>query len=140
MSSDVETREVETSFGTTEVNVVECTSCEVEISVEDAYRFAIANSPPNHYFNDVDRTGYACELCADEPASFPEKAREFSMPKYEDDVEFSVLWNVVLFPVLSFPIVVDSFYSGDQFATGYFAALISTVFWMSVLFGLWLVL
>ena len=118
----VETKAIETEYGTTEIEVVECDSCGNTVGKEEAKEFTIA-----------DREGWACEYCAENgPLSFPEKVREFALPSDGDgDTLFFILFSPALLPAIT---VTGLFTPDDKFAEGYAIASLTYIIYITLFF------
>ena len=121
---------VETVYGSVEVDTVECDSCGDTILRDDAYRFRMG-PPSNKGMSSVEYNGYACEHCAEVgPASFPERAIEYTLPRDEwGDFWIYLIAAPVFFPAL----VLGALFSDDEFITGYFIAIASVTVWVAAL-------
>lgn len=122
--SKSDTHTVETRFGPTEIETVECASCETKVAKDSAVPFQMGDP--------IGTTGYACEVCADTgPAGFPEQVVEWALPrenpKDSDAPGFGVM--VVLAPFLLPLITMVGFRNGDQFVQGYAQAVVTILLW-----------
>jgi hypothetical protein len=84
------TETVQTAYGETEIEVVECDSCGTTISTEQAREFTLG-----------DREGHACEHCVDEgPISFPSRYGPLNMGKTDEGGFLRFLfWAPVVIPL-----------------------------------------
>jgi hypothetical protein len=116
----VETKTVETEYGTAEIEVVECDSCGNTVGKEEAKEFTIA-----------DRKGWACEYCAENgPLSFPEKVRKFALPSDGNaNTLFFIVSSPVLLPAMTF---VGLFSPNNQFVEGYAMASITYIIYITL--------
>ena len=114
------TKTVQTPYGDTTIEVVECDSCGAEVAKDDALEFTLG-----------DRTGWACEHCYETgPIGFPEKVIEWAMPK---DPKGASMWEYVgLFPVYCWLMLRDGFLSKDKFANGYTAGVMGSLLWLAI--------
>ena len=88
-----DTKEIQTEYGTVEVETVECDSCGNTIGKEEAYRFAMDSTAPNKRMNDAERSGYACSLCVDNgPISFPESHADIELTVTNNHV----MWFIII--------------------------------------------
>jgi hypothetical protein len=115
------TKTVQTPYGDTTIDVVECDSCGAEVAKDDALEFTLG-----------DRTGWACEHCYDNgPISFPEKVTEWTTPT--DASGRNPAAYIALYPIFVFFVALDSMYEdNDLFANGYTVGVIATLLWVAV--------
>jgi len=116
----VETKTVETEYGTAEIEVVECDSCGNTVGKEDAKEFTIA-----------DREGWACEYCAENgPLSFPDEARKFALPPDGDrDFLFWIGSSPILLPLVT---IFGLFHDDNEFENGYTMASITYIIYITL--------
>jgi len=115
---------VQTQYGEATIKTYECDSCGNRVAYENTVEFSIG-----------DRDGRACEHCEQNgPISFPERVREWALPKDGAvDNEWSVVPYTLLFPLFAPVLLIDGLHTdGDVFSSGYATALISTVVWCLV--------
>jgi hypothetical protein len=124
-----ETKTIQTVYGETEIDVVECSSCGNEIAKDEAARFAMHTETVNPRFNQAERSGYACEHCFSEgPASFPERSKERIKTLSEDG---DVLFGVLLWPFISLLILADT---NNEWEVGFGVASLGGWFWVVLTF------
>ena len=119
---------VDTPYGETTIEVVECDSCGNTVSKNDTVEFTLG-----------DRTGRACEHCYDNgPISFPERVTEWALPSDEiNGTSHGLLFHIALYP-LDAPIeIVAGFTGDDEFAQGYATGIISTLVWVGIAIGIY---
>ena len=118
--SKTETQQVETRYGSLNVETIECDSCGDTMLKEDANTFTIG-----------ERTGHACDYCVREgPISFPKRVREYVLPRDED----GVFWGYVITAPTFCPMIVSDalFFDVNEFASGYFIAIVSVILWVGI--------
>jgi len=115
------TKTVQTPYGDTTIEVVECDSCGAEVAKDDALEFTLG-----------DRKGWACEHCYETgPIGFPEKVREWTLPT--DVSGRSSAPYIALYPMFVFFVALDSMHEdNDLFANGYTVGVIATLLWVAV--------
>jgi len=126
---------IPTEYGETTIEVVECSSCGAEVAKNDAEQFTLG-----------DRSGWACEHCADTgPMSFPERARVFGLAPTPFDS--SVVGDMIWFPLEAALAVLfvprESMDRNDaqhMWLQGYTVALYGMLVWGLVILGLVVVL
>jgi len=105
---------VDTPYGETTIEVVECDSCGNTVSKDDTVEFTLG-----------DREGRACEHCYDSgPVSFPEgvlKKRDFSRRL---GISYILLFPIFLIPTLSGSI------RGDKKHSYVMLGIIATLVWV----------
>jgi len=117
--SKTETQQVETRYGSLNVETIECDSCGDTMLKEDANRFTIGG-----------REGFACHYCVREgPISFPGRVRDYALPRDENGIFWSYIMAAPVFCPLT---VFDALFSDDEFDTGYFIAIVSVIVWVGV--------
>ena len=126
---------IQTEYGETTIEVVECSSCGAEVAKSDAKQFKLGA-----------RDGWACEHCVDAgPVSFPERARSFGLGvDHEGD---SAIWSILFFPIffvtslLWMPYTsIDPDNTTDMWLQGYATAIYSVLIWGLLLLGLVVIL
>jgi len=125
------TKTVQTPYGDTTIEVVECDSCGAEVAKDDALEFTLG-----------DRNGWACEHCYDNgPVSFPEKVREWSSPSDEVNRDsYGLLFHTLLYPLFAPMWILDAFASNDEFTQGNATGIISTLVWVGILLSVYMIL
>ena len=112
------TKTVETRYGKTEIEVVECDSCGTEIAESDATEFTLG-----------DRHGHACDYCTENgPASFPDRAREY----FRDFDRILAIVSTAVFPVF---IMMAADPDESAVPIYYLYGFLAAVFWTMVLLG-----
>jgi len=118
--SKTETQQVETRYGSLNVETIECDSCGDTMLKEDANTFTIG-----------ERTGHACDYCVREgPISFPKRVREYALPRDEDGEFWTYLIAAPAF--CSLVVSLALFTDVDEFVTGYFIAIVSVILWVGI--------
>lgn len=88
---------VDTPYGETTIEVVECDSCGNTVSKDDTVEFTLG-----------DRTGRACKHCYDEgPVSFPERVLDKENFSLKDMMICILLFPIFLIPILFFSLERD---------------------------------
>jgi len=115
------TKTVQTPYGDTTIEVVECDSCGAEVAKDDALEFTLG-----------DRTGWACAHCYETgPISFPEKVTEWTTPT--DTSGRNPAPYIVAYPIFVFAITFDAVSNDDDYyANGYTTGVIATLLWVAV--------
>jgi len=128
------THTVETRFGPTEIETVECASCGTEISQEAAVPFQMGDP--------VGASGYACEHCADVgPAGFPEQVVEWALPvDRQANGEYGLPFHVVLAPLTLVVSTAAGLRDGPEFDQGYATAVVTIAVWAAAFLGAWYLL
>jgi len=114
---------VDTPYGETTIEVVECDSCGNTVSKDDTVEFTLG-----------DRTGRACEHCYDSgPVSFPEKVIEWTYPSREVDGNTVTLpLHTMFYPIVAPVHIIYAFKHNNEFVQGNATGIISTLVWVAV--------
>jgi len=128
------THTVETRFGPTEIETVECASCGTEISQEAAVPFQMGDP--------VGTSSYACEVCADVgPAGFPGQVVEWAFPAdRQTNGVYGLPFHILLGPVILLASTAVGFRDGSEFDQGYATAVATIAVWAAAFLGVWYLL
>jgi len=121
--SNVDTKTVQTAYGDTTIEVVECDSCGAEVAKDDVVKFTLG-----------DRDGWACEHCYDSgPVGFPEKVTEWSYPSYKNNGNIVALpFHTMFYPIVAPVHIIDAFKHNNEFVQGNATGIISTLVWVVI--------
>ena len=128
------THTVETRFGPTEIETVECASCGTEISQEAAVPFQMGDP--------VGTSGYACEVSADVgPAGFPEQVVEWALPAERQATDvYGLLFHILFGLGILVASTAAGFRDGSEFDQGYATAVVTIAVWAAAFLGAWYLL
>lgn len=119
---------VDTPYGETTIEVVECDSCGNTVSKNDTVEFTLG-----------DRTGRACEHCYDSgPVSFPEKVTEWTYPSREVNGNTVALpFHTMFYPIVAPVHIICAFKDKNEFVQGNATGIISTLVWVGIAIGIY---
>lgn len=136
-------RQIETVYGSLEAETIICDSCGVEVLKDTAARFAMDTEAPDPYFNEAERTGYACKYCYEEgPTSFPEKAKEYVFyddDKRENDPVLAFLIYTICSALFPMTLIISlKERKTGKVQTGVLMGTLGTLTWIGIIYALYL--